>query len=269
MTINISTCPNDTFMFDALLHGKIDTKGYKFDLHMADIAELNTLAQQGVADISKISYAAYPMIEDQYQILSSGSALGRGNGPLLVSKKKIYPDEVPHLKIAIPGYTTSAAMLLKIAYGEIKELKEYLFSDISEAIESGEVDAGVLIHEERFLYKEQGLHLVVDLGAMWEKRSGLPTPLGAIVIRRDIDDEVKKEINQLIMESVYFAQTNYASSQAFVREHAKELDDEVIKDHICMFVNYYSINLNEEARNAIERFFKEGGVTLKHKMFIY
>lgn len=269
MTINISTCPNDTFMFDALLHGKIDTQGYTFDLHMADIAELNTLVQESSPDISKISYAAYPLIEDRYQLLSAGSALGHGNGPLLVSKRKISPDEVPFLKIAIPGRTTSAAMLLKIAYGEIKELKEYLFSDVTQAIESGEVDAGVLIHEERFLYKEQGLQLIADLGAMWEEKSGLPTPLGAIVIRRDIDDQVKKEINRLIMQSVYFAQKNYASSQAFVREHAKELDDEVIKEHICMFVNYYSINLNEEACNAIERFFKEAGVTLKHEMFIW
>lgn len=268
MTINISTCPNDTFMFDALLHGKIDTKGYRFDLHMADIAELNTVAKEGGVDISKISYATYPLIEENYQLLTAGSALGRGNGPLLVSKKKIYPDEVPHLKIGIPGRTTTAAMLLKIAFGDINELQEYLFSDISHAIEGGEVDAGVLIHEERFLYKEHGLSLIADLGELWEQKSGLATPLGAIVIRRDLDDKVKHEINALIADSVAFAFENPSSSAAFVRANAKELDSEVMAKHIRMFVNQYSLDLGKEGTESVERFFKESGVELKYKLFI-
>ncbi|MEG2282977.1 MAG: 1,4-dihydroxy-6-naphthoate synthase, partial [Rikenellaceae bacterium] len=237
------------------LHGKIDTKGYRFELHMADIAELNTIVEGGGVDISKISYATYPLIEDKYQILTSGSALGRGNGPLLVSKKKIYPDEVPYLKIGIPGKTTTAAMLLKIAFGDIKELREYLFSDISSAIEGGEVDAGVLIHEERFLYREKGLHLISDLGAMWEEKSGLATPLGAIVIRRDTDVKVKKDINSLVANSVKYAFDNPLSSFSFVRDNAKELDEKVMKRHIEMFVNQYSLNLGAEGQESVERFF--------------
>lgn len=255
-------------MFDALLHGKIDTKGYRFNLHMADIAELNTIVKEGGVDISKISYATYPLIEDTYQLLMSGSALGRGNGPLLVSKKKIYSDEVPHLKIGIPGRTTTAAMLLKIAFGEIKELREYLFSDISHAIDGGEVDAGVLIHEERFLYKEHGLHLIADLGALWEEKSGLATPLGGIVIRRDTDEKVKRDINSLIADSVAYAFQNPASSESFVRNNAKELNHEVIDNHIKMFVNTYSMDLGREGKESVERFFKESGVELKHKTFV-
>lgn len=268
MKINISTCPNDTFMFDALLNGRIETMGYEFDLHMADIAELNDLAAAGEADITKLSYAAYPAIEHQYQILRAGSAIGYGNGPLLVSKRKIYPDEVKDLTIAVAGLSTTSNMLLTIAYGDIKERKEYLFSDISQAVASGEVDAGVLIHEERFLYAEKGLKLVADLGEIWEKKSSLMIPLGAIVIKRDLEGGVKKDIDMLVRNSIRYAADNTDDSWDFVRKHARELNEDVIHNHIRMFVNKYSYDLGEYGMASVEGFFKAAGVTLTEPIFI-
>ena len=266
--INISTCPNDTFMFDALLHNKIDTKGYRFELHMADIAELNTIVKEECVDVSKISYAVYPQIEDNYQILNSGSAMGRGNGPLLVSKKKIYADEIKDLKIAVPGLTTTANMLLTIGFGDVKERKEYLFSDISSAVEADEVDAGILIHEERFCYKKMGLQLISDLGQMWEDKKRLLIPLGAIVVRRDLDENIKKDIQELIAESIRFAFENPQSSLSFVKQNAQELDDEIIEKHIKMFVNDFSINVGEVGKESVKGFFEASGVTLKNKIFV-
>ncbi len=268
MKINISTCPNDTFMFDALVNGRIDTMGYEFDLHMADIAELNDMASAGEADISKLSYAAYPAIEHEYQILRSGSAIGYGNGPLLVSKRKIYPDEVKDLTIAVAGLTTTSNMLLTIGFGDIKERKEYLFSDISHAVESGEVDAGVLIHEERFLYAEKGLRLVADLGEMWEKKSSLMIPLGAIVIRRGFKGGVKKDIDMLVRNSVRYAFENPDASYDFVFDNARELDEDVVHKHIKMFVNKYSVDLGEYGMASVDGFFKAAGVTLTEPIFI-
>ena len=270
MTINISSCPNDTFMFDALLHGKIDTKGYRFELHIGDIAELNSYVLDGSVDISKISYATYPLIENNYQILTSGSAMGRGNGPLLVSKYKIYPDEVSSLKIGVPGLTTTANMLLTIGFGDVRERKEYLFSDISEAILEGEVDAGVLIHEERFTYKSKGLNLISDLGDMWEQKSGLLIPLGAIVVRRDIDDKIKRDIDMLVRESISYAFSNPLSSRSFVKSYAQELDSVVIDKHIEMFVNDYSLNVNDLGRASVANFFVASSVKLSHRdIFVY
>ena len=169
LKLNISTCPNDTFMFEAMLHGRIDTEGLVFDLHLADIEQLNGAALSGEPDISKLSYAAVPQISDRYKILNSGSALGRGNGPLLVSRYKIYPDELHDARVAIPGEHTTANLLLNKIYPSVKDRRAYLFSDIAEAVMTGECDAGVLIHEGRFVYRKIGLQLVADLGVEWEK----------------------------------------------------------------------------------------------------
>lgn len=251
--LNFSTCPNDTFMFDALVNGKIDTKGIDFEVHMADIEELNGIAMADDVDVTKLSYATYPLIKENYKILTAGSALGYGSGPLLVSKHTIYPDELGSAVVAVPGEHTTANRLLDIAFGSLVQKKYYLFSDISEAILSGEVDAGVLIHEERFTYATKGLRLVADLGEEWEKRFHLPIPLGAIVVNRNIDPQMQTILDSLLAESVRYAFNNPLSSRDFVKKYARELSDETIDKHIEMFVNDFSLNIGQVGRDAVTK----------------
>lgn len=250
-----STCPNDTFMFDALVNRKIDTQGYSFDTHLADIDELNSLAIEGVVDITKISFNAFAQVSDRYQLLSSGSALGRGVGPLLVSRKLIYPDEVKHIKIAIPGIETTANMLFSIAFPEAKNKKTYLFSDIEEAILSNEVDAGLIIHENRFTYEKKGLKKIVDLGEFWESQTKLPIPLGGIAIKRSLPSSVKSQINLLVKQSVEFAFSHPKESYPFVRKYAQTMEEDVIYKHIQLYVNGYSIDLGDDGRNAVNELY--------------
>lgn len=255
--LNFSTCPNDTFMFDALVNKKIDCKGLEFDVHMADIEELNSIAMTQEVDVSKLSYATYPSIRDNYKILTSGSALGYGSGPLLVSKHKIFKEELSDVTVAVPGKHTTANRLLEIAFPEILRKKYYLFSDISEAILSGEVDAGVLIHEERFTYAAKGLQLVADLGEEWENRFHLPIALGAIVVNRSLEPETQQLINTLLEDSIRYAFKNPLSSREFVKQYARELSDETIERHIKMFVNDYSLNIGNEGREAVVKLLGE------------
>ncbi|MDD2277753.1 MAG: 1,4-dihydroxy-6-naphthoate synthase [Bacteroidales bacterium] len=247
----ISTCPNDTFIFDALVNKRLDMRGYKFDVTLTDIQELNNLALSGEATMVKISYALYPLISKDYQLLTAGSALGSGVGPLVVSKRKIYPDEVEHAKIAIPGKTTTANFLLSLAFPKATNKKVYLFSDIEEAVLQNEVDLGVLIHEGRFTYKQKGLFKVMDLGEYWEKTTSCPIPLGGIAIRRDLPDKVKHELNTLTKQSVEYAFSNRNLAMPFVKTHAQEMDEEVILSHIELYVNNFSIDLGERGKNAV------------------
>lgn len=251
LRIHISTCPNDTFMFDALLHHRIDTEGLEFEVRMADIEELNDRALDGLADVTKCSYAVVPQIAERYQVLDSGSALGRGNGPLLVSRNPVKIDKTNPLRVAIPGKRTTANLLLSNLFPEITNKVEMLFSDIIPAVSNGEVDAGVLIHEGRFVYREKGLHLIADLGLEWEKRYALPLPLGAIAVRRALPDELKAKINRVLRRSVEFAFAHPEASRDFVKRYAQELDDSVIRQHIGLFVNPFSVDLGENGREAV------------------
>lgn len=246
-------------MFDALLHGRIDTKGVRFELNMCDIEQLNAIALNETTDICKLSYAVYPLVSDRYQILSAGSALGRGNGPLVVSRRKIWPDELKDAVVGIPGAHTTANLLLKIAFPEIVNKKEYLFSDISTAINDGEIDAGVLIHEERFSYRDKGLQLVADLGACWEQLTSLPIPLGAIVINRSLESQTKELLNGLIAESIRFGFRHPELSYPFVKSHARELSDQTIENHIRMFVNEFSVDIGQEGKQAVKALFDKSG----------
>ena len=258
LTLGFSTCPNDTFIFDAIVNKRIDMEGLQFDIHMADVEELNLLALKGDINITKLSYHAYAHLAGKYAVLNAGSALGRGNGPLFVSKHKIYPDEVPYVKIAIPGKYTTAAFLLKVAYPEIKqEPKEYLFSDIEEAVLSNEMDAGVLIHEGRFTYAKKGLHLITDLGAYWEQHSGKPIPLGCIAVSRNLPVDVQQKFGRVLRRSVEFALENPEASREFVRHHAQEMDEDVMRKHINLFVNNYTVDLGQEGKSAVEFFLNE------------
>ncbi|MDB4583086.1 1,4-dihydroxy-6-naphthoate synthase [Draconibacterium sp.] len=256
-TLGFSTCPNDTFIFDAMIHQKVDTEGLQFDVVLADVEELNKNAFAGAIDITKLSYHAYAYVADHYKLLNSGSALGYKNGPLLISKHQLYPDEVSDLKIAIPGKYTTANLLFSIVYPDVKDKKEYLFSAIEEAILDNEVDAGVIIHENRFTYEKRGLKKIIDLGEDWEKKTGNPIPLGGIVLHRKFDSEIQLKVNRVLKRSIEFAFGNPKSSYGYVKKYAQELNDEVIRKHIDLYVNNFTADLGTIGKRAVNTLYEK------------
>lgn len=256
LTLGFSPCPNDTFIFDALVNGRIDTEGLEFDCRLADVEELNHSALRGEADITKISCHAFPYAANDYLILDSGSALGYGNGPLLISKPGFNRDMMNSSVIAIPGLYTTANLLFSIAWPEAVNKKEYLFSDIVDVILRGEADAGLIIHETRFTYQLKGLTMIADMGEFWEKLTGLPIPLGAIVINRRIPEEVALKVNRLLRKSIEYAMENPSASLDFVSSNAREMDKTVMDSHIKMFVNDFSIDLGHEGKKAFAELFR-------------
>ena len=257
LTLGFSTCPNDTYIFDAMVHGRIDTEGIEFELMMTDVEELNRYAFATEIDITKISYHAYAYIADSYTLLNSGSALGFKNGPLLISKYKVYPDEINNLKIAIPGKYTTANLLLGIAYPDHKNKKEYLFSDIEDVVLSGEMDAGLIIHENRFTYQQKGLKKVADLGEFWETKTGLAIPLGGIVVNRKLSTAIQQKVDRVMKRSVEFAFENPKASYPFVKHHAQAMDKTVMQSHIELYVNEFTRELGTEGRKAVETLYRE------------
>ena len=253
--LSISPCPNDTFMFHAMLHGLVDTAGIEFDTTFADIEELNSalVAPDGGVQVSKASYAILPQIADRYEALRSGSALGRGNGPLLVAGDEQSTPEDFDMRVAVPGMHTTANLLLERLYPHLSDKRAYLFSDIPEIVEKGECDAGVLIHEGRFVYRRYGLYLLADLGLKWEKRTGLPLPLGVIVADRNLPADIRALLDDTLRRSIEYAVAHPDQSLPFIREHAQEMDEEVIRNHISLFVNGYSTDIGDEGTTAVER----------------
>jgi 1,4-dihydroxy-6-naphthoate synthase len=251
ISLGFSTCPNDTFIFDAMVHQKIDTEGLDFEVVLGDVEELNNKALNNELDVTKISYHAFSKIADNYLLLDSGSALGYKNGPLLISKHKIYPDEVNDIKIAIPGLNTTANLLLSVAFPNATNKKEYLFSDIEEAILSNEVDAGLIIHENRFTYEAKGLKKIIDLGEYWEKETGLPIPLGGIAVNRNLYKDLQLKINRVLKRSVEFAFENPKSAYPYIKQYAQEMDEDVMYKHIELYVNDFSRELGVDGRKAI------------------
>lgn len=250
LSLHISPCPNDTFAFDAIINRRVESEFANLEVEYLDIEQLNEGVLRGEPDISKISYAVYPQIADRYALLDSGSALGRGNGQLLVRRTG---ESAPIRRVASPGLNTTANALLVRYFPDVKEIVPMLFSEIAAAVERGDVDAGVLIHEGRFVYERRRLTLVADLGQLWEQETGLPLPLGAIVARRDLPAEVREQFEQLLARSVRYAIEHPSDSRAFVKQHAQELEDEVIDKHIALFVNDFTISLGDEGRRAVER----------------
>jgi len=249
----ISPCPNDTFIFDALVHHRIDTGGLHFNVQFFDIEQLNTLAIGQKFDVLKVSTGVLPLINNNYHVLDSGAALGNGCGPVLVSKVP-YPAEreiVEGLKIAIPGEHTTAHHILSLAFPGIENKAFLVFSEIENAVLQGRVDAGLLIHENRFTYQGKGLHKICDLGEFWETTYQTPVPLGCIVAQRRLSEELKQKIEMLIRESVLYAFNNPDASEEFVRIHAQEMQPEVMKQHISLYVNEFSVSLGEQGRAAI------------------
>lgn len=255
LTLGFSPCPNDTFIFEAMVHGRVDTEGLEFDWFLADVEELNRRAVEGSVDITKMSFHAYARTAQKYLILDSGSALGRSNGPLVVSRRPVMPDELDDALIAIPGKYTTANLLFSIFWPGATRKREYLFSDIPGAVLSGEADAGLIIHETRFTFRSMGLTMVADTGAMWEKMTGLPVPLGGIVISRNIDPLVASKVERAIRRSIEYARSSPRESVDFIRQHARETDADVTREHINLYVNDFSLSLGEEGRRAIEKLF--------------
>ena len=257
LTLGFSTCPNDTFIFDAAIHKKIDTHGIDFDVELGDVEELNKKAFEGEIDITKLSYHAYAYAAKDYILLNSGSALGYKNGPLLISKQKIYPDEIDDLKIAIPGKYTTANLLLGIAYPNAKNKIPYIFSDIEDAILDNETDAGLIIHENRFTYEKKGLIKIIDLGEYWEELTKMPIPLGGIVINRRFDNQTQKTVSEIIKQSIEYAYKHPESSLNYIKQYAQEMDAEVMKKHIDLYVNEFSIDLGTDGKKAVKRLYRE------------
>ncbi|MCX6167180.1 MAG: 1,4-dihydroxy-6-naphthoate synthase [Sphingobacteriales bacterium] len=261
LSLGFSPCPNDTFIFDALIHHKIDTEGLEFDVFFDDVETLNKKALQGELDITKLSFHAFAHVSDKYVLLDAGSALGFGVGPLLISKTAYTPEEVkskPSLCVGIPGTYTTANFLLGIAFPALQNKKELVFSAIEESLLNEAVNLGVIIHENRFTYAQKGLHKVMDLGDYWEQETGMPIPLGGILIKRNIDTETQHTVNRLIRKSVEYAFANPEASSDFVRHHAQELDESVRKQHIDLYVNKYSIDLGNLGKQAIRVLFEKG-----------
>jgi len=259
LTLGFSPCPNDTFIFDAMVHGRIDTEGLEFDYFLTDVEELNLKALTSEVDITKISYYAFAYVAKNYLILDAGSALGHRNGPLLISKRRIGISELPKLRIAIPGKYTTANLLFSIAWPEVKNKTEYLFSKIEDALLADEVDAGLIIHETRFTYYRRGLHKLADMGEYWETLTGLPIPLGAIVIKRNIPDDIAQKVNRVVRRSLEYAYKDSFASYDFVSGNAREMDSTIMNNHIKLFVNEYTLNLGPKGREAILELFRMAG----------
>ncbi len=263
LSIGFSPCPNDCFIFDAMIHHKIDTEGLQFKAVMEDVETLNQMAFRGDLDITKLSYHAFAYLRDMYRLLDAGSALGNNCGPLLISKKDSeeirlkLKDPNCSLTIAIPGKYTTANFLLSLAFPNAQNKVELVFSDIEEAVISGKVDLGLIIHENRFTYEQKGLKKVIDLGEWWETETQLPIPLGGIVIKKTVNEDLIQKVNRVLRKSVEYAFANPKASLPFVKEHAQEMSEEVMYKHIDLYVNNYSIDLGIEGKSAVTKMFEK------------
>jgi 1,4-dihydroxy-6-naphthoate synthase len=259
LTLGFSPCPNDTFIFYALVHGLIEgQERITASPLLEDVETLNEYALQEQLDITKLSFHAYGHVRDRYALLDSGSALGRGCGPLLIGNKKGFSaGDLPRMRVAVPGRLTTAAMLLKLFCPEVKA-ETMRFDTIIGALCSGQVDAGVIIHESRFTYQQHNLHLMKDLGAWWEETSGCPIPLGGIAVRRALGEETAERLSEEVRRSVEWAFANRTQCLPYIRSHAQELDDSIIASHIDLYVNQYSISLGHEGNRAVQRFLERG-----------
>jgi len=254
LTLGFSPCPNDTFIFDALVNKKIDTKGFDFEVVLEDVQTLNNWAQQQKLDISKISYGVLPLVLNNYIVLNSGGALGKGVGPLLISMNEIMDIQKPFAdySIAIPGENTTAHILFSFAFPAAKNKRFMVFNEIEDAVLAGKVDAGVIIHENRFTYQQRGLKKLMDLGEYWETQTHVPIPLGGIVGKRSLPFEVLNAIDDLIKESLTYSFANSDTLSEYIKCHAQEMEEQVMRQHINLYVNNYSVELGDEGKQAVQ-----------------
>jgi 1,4-dihydroxy-6-naphthoate synthase len=274
LTLGFSPCPNDTFIFDALVNNKIDTEGLEFDVHLEDVQTLNQWAIQGKLDVSKISYGVLPLILENYTVLNSGGALGVGVGPLLISNSEwsmvngewkdiLHPTSYINTSIiAIPGKNTTAHFLFSLAFPNAKNKVFLRFDEIEQFVADGK-GLGVIIHENRFTYKEKGLFKVVDLGDFWEQETGNPIPLGGIVANKKLDIELQQKLDRLIKKSLAFSFSNYPELTDYIRKHAQEMSESVMRQHIDLYVNDYSLALGEKGKSAVKKLMEVAAPDLK------
>ena len=256
LTLVFSPCPNDTFIFDALVNQKTDTGGISFDVVLEDVETLNQWALEGKLDITKLSFPAFFKSVNNYVLMESGSALGKGVGPLLISRKDNTSPDVNNSRIAIPGVNTTANLLLGFAFPEAKNKTARIFSAIEEAVINGETDLGLIIHENRFTYQDKGLHKILDLGEYWESKTGVPIPLGGIAAKRSLGTPLIREVSRLIRESLSYAFSHYPEVTGYVKAHSQTMSEQVMRQHIDLYVNNYSLQLGDEGRTAIRALYR-------------
>jgi 1,4-dihydroxy-6-naphthoate synthase len=276
LSLGFSPCPNDTFIFDALVNQKIDTEDFEFEVVLEDVETLNQWALQGKLDITKLSFPAFFQSTGNYILLNSGSALGKGVGPLLITLKKqaLKNEEIEQATVAIPGINTTANLLFSFAYPGAVNKKFMIFSAIENAVLSGETDLGVIIHENRFTYQQKGLHKVIDLGEFWEDKMKVPIPLGAIAMKRKFENPVAKRISKLVKKSLEYSFKNYPLVTDYVKQHSQEMSEDVMRQHIDLYVNNYSLDLGEDGKEAIgtlQKVFNKinpGKISADHSLFL-
>lgn len=251
LTLGISPCPNDTFIFDALVNGLVDAGDLSFEVFHEDVQTLNEWALEGRLDVSKVSYGVLPRLADRYALLESGGALGQGVGPLLVARPGTTAFDPATMRVAIPGRDTTAHLLFSLAFPAAAHKRFQVFSGIEDAVLAGEVEAGVIIHESRFTYAQRGLVRLLDLGEHWERRTGAPIPLGGIVARRALEPAVRRRVDALVRRSLEHAEARRPALSDYVRRHAQELDEAVMRQHVDLYVNGYSHALGEPGRRAV------------------
>lgn len=258
LSLGFSPCPNDTFIFDALVNHKINTDGFEFDVVLEDVQTLNQWAMQDKLDISKISYGVLPLVMQNYVVLNSGGALGNGVGPLLIAKtkNKDWKLDMENARVAIPGENTTAHMLFSLAFSHTEKKEFMKFNKVEDAVLNGTVDAGVIIHENRFTYHQKGLKKLMDLGEFWEEYLKVPIPLGGIIANRNLPVDTVKKVDALIKKSLEYAFENYSQLTDYVRQHAQEMSEVVMRRHIDLYVNNYSLNLGDDGKKAVLKLLK-------------
>lgn len=258
LTLAYSTCPNDTFLFHALAFNKIDLNHLSYSIDLGDVETLNKKASEQHYDITKLSFAAIGRYQEDYGLLRTGAALGRGCGPLLIAKPGFKPDAIKNARIAVPGLQTTAMLLLGLWLGENPDVAPMTFDEIMPAVLKGDYDFGVIIHEGRFTYESYGLECVVDLGQWWEDETTLPIPLGGIAVKRSLPKQIIRQIETSIGQSVEYAFHNRDASRGYIKKHANELSDSVIEQHIDLYVNDFTKGLGKEGEAAVEYLFELG-----------
>ncbi len=251
LTLGYSPCPNDTFIFYALIHSKIPCEGVEFIEQLEDVETLNQLALKSQLDLTKISYHALGHLREEYVLLRSGGALGRGCGPLVIANEETSMEKLQGKKIAIPGQLTTANLLLQLYSAGYEELLILPFDQIMTAVKQGQADAGVIIHESRFTYQQHGLHQVLDLGQWWEEESGYPIPLGGILAKRSLGNDLINKIDRALRKSIEYAYANPDEPQSYIKQHSQELEDDVVRSHIGLYVNNFSLDLGDEGIKAV------------------
>lgn len=259
LTLGFSPCPNDTFIFDALVNQKIDTEGFEFEPVLADVETLNQWALEGKLDVTKLSFPAFFRSTEHYILLHAGSALGKCVGPLLISREENVlqlENNMHEATIALPGLNTTANLLFSFAYPEAVNKQFMVFSSIEEAVINGSVQGGVIIHENRFTYQLKGLHKIKDLGEYWEEKTGLPIPLGGIAVSQSLKRDTALKINRLIRSSLEYAFRNYPHITDYVKQHSQEMSVEVMRQHIDLYVNNFSLDLGGNGQQAIKKLYQ-------------